>query len=136
MQRLFERKQNCRYCDFHGRVKSTRDIKTVEWVPPGRSHKRHRNKEEMIASILEASKKTATKTGIMRTCYFSYELLQKYLNHAIRNRLLFYESESNRYRLTSKGVQYLDFFAQYRSTEIELLAKKKLISDILEQDEK
>jgi predicted transcriptional regulator len=101
-----------------------------------RPHKKHRNKEEMIADILKASRHSATtKTRIMRTCYISYNLVQKYLRYAVENGLVFGEPRSNKYHITSKGMQYLAYFEQYRDTESELALKKKAISQILDKDE-
>lgn len=68
----------------------------------------------------------------MRTCYISYELLQKYLNYTTICGLLFYDSRTNKYQITSKGTQFLDYFHQYLDTESELVLKKRLISDMLE----
>ena len=89
----------------------------------------------MIADILKASKNNSTtKTRIMRTCYFSYNLVQKYLHYAVENGLVFGEPRTNRYRITSKGMRYLTYFEQYRDTESELALKKKAISQILDKD--
>ena len=100
-----------------------------------RSYKKHRSKEEIIANILKAAQNSATKTRIMRKCYISYNLLQKYLNYATLSGLLFYDERSNEYRLTGKGTQYLDYFHQYLDTESELVLKKRLISKMLENKE-
>jgi predicted transcriptional regulator len=99
-----------------------------------RLHKRHRSKEEIVANILKAASKNATKTRIMRTCYISYELLQKYLNHATISGLLFQDPRTNKYHITSKGTQFLDYFDQYLDTENELVLKKRLISTMLENN--
>jgi predicted transcriptional regulator len=99
-----------------------------------RSYKKHRSKEEIVANILKAARNNATKTKIMRRCYISYNLLQKYLNYATVSGLLFHDHRSNEYRLTSKGIQYLDYFNQYRDTESELALKKSLISKMLENN--
>jgi predicted transcriptional regulator len=97
-----------------------------------RSYKKHRSKEEIVANILVAARNNTTKTRIMRTCYISYELLQKYLNYTTICGLLFYDSRTNKYHITSKGTQFLDYFHQYLDTESELVLKKRLISDMLE----
>jgi predicted transcriptional regulator len=97
-----------------------------------RLHKKHRRKEEIVANILKAASKNATKTRIMRTCYMSYDLLQKYLNHATISGLLFRDPRTSKYHITSKGTQFLNYFHQYIDTEIELAHKKRLISNMLE----
>jgi predicted transcriptional regulator len=99
-----------------------------------RSYKKHRSKEEIVANILKAARNNATKTRIMRTCYISYKLLQKYLNYATVSGLLFYDPRSNGYHITSKGIQYLGYFDQYLDTESELVLKKRLISKMLENN--
>ena len=99
-----------------------------------RAYKKHRSKEEIVANILRAAYNSATKTRIMHRCYISYNLLRKYLNYATVSGLLFYDHRSNEYLITSKGVQYLDYFHQYIDTKDELVLKKRLISKMLEND--
>jgi hypothetical protein len=70
----------------------------------------------------------------MHRCYMSYNLLRKYLNYATVSGLLFYDHRSNEYLITTKGVQYLDYFNQYIDTKDELVLKKRLISKMLEND--
>ena len=101
-----------------------------------RPYKKHRSKEEIVANILKIARNNVTKTRIMRRCYISYNLLQKYLNYAAVRGLLFHDSRSNKYLTTSKGIQYLDYFDQYRDTESELVLKKRLISEMLEHNVK
>ncbi len=99
-----------------------------------RSYKKHRSKEEIIANILKAARNNTTKTRIMRRCYISYNLLQKYLSYVTISGLLFHDHTSNEYHITSKGIQFLDYFDQYRDTETELALKKSLISKMLENN--
>lgn len=99
-----------------------------------RSYKKHCSKEEIVANILNAARNNATKTRIMRACYISYELLQKYLNYATLSGLLFYDSMTNKYRITSKGTQFLDYFHEYLDTESELVHVKRLISNMLQNN--
>ena len=101
-----------------------------------RSYKKHRSKEEIVATILKIARNNVTKTRIMHRCYISYNLLQKYLNYATVRGLLFHDSRSNKYLTTSKGIQYLVYFDQYRDTESELVLKKRLISEMLEHNVK
>ena len=99
-----------------------------------RSYKKHRSKEEIIANVLTAARNNTTKTRIMRRCYISYNLLQKYISYATLSGLLFHDHRSNEYHITSKGIQFLDYFDQYRDTESELALKKSLISKMLESN--
>ncbi|MDQ3848547.1 MAG: winged helix-turn-helix domain-containing protein [Thermoproteota archaeon] len=96
-------------------------------------HKRHRSKEEIVANILKVAQNKTTKTRIMRRCYMSYNLLQKYLNYATVRGLLFHDHSSNEYHITIKGTQFLDYFHQYLDTENELVLKKRIISKMLEK---
>lgn len=97
-----------------------------------RSHKKHRSKEEIVATILKAALKKTTKTRIMRRAYISYHLLQKYLNYASVSGLLLYDHRANEYQISSKGIQYLDYFNQYCDIESDLALKKSMISQMLE----
>ena len=99
-----------------------------------RSYKKHRSKEQIVANILKTASNNATKTRIMHTCYISYDLLQKYLNYATISGLLFHDPRTNKYHITSKGTQFLDYFHQYLDTESELVLKKRLISNMLENN--
>jgi predicted transcriptional regulator len=99
-----------------------------------RSYRKHRSKEEIIANMLRAAQNNATKTRIMRRCYISYNLLQKYLSYATISGLLFHDHRSNEYHVTSKGIRYLDYFDQYLETESELALKKSLILRMLENN--
>jgi predicted transcriptional regulator len=101
-----------------------------------RSYKKHRSKEEIVANILKIARNDVTKTRIMRRCDISETKLKKGMNYATVRGLLFHDSRSNKYLTTSKGIQYLDYFDQYRDTESELILKKRLISEMLEQNVK
>jgi predicted transcriptional regulator len=97
-----------------------------------RLYKKHRSREEIVANILKAALKKTTKTRIMRRTYMSYNLLQKYLSYASVNGLILYDHRSNEYQISSKGIQYLDYFNQYRDIESDLALKKSMISQMLE----
>jgi predicted transcriptional regulator len=97
-----------------------------------RSYKKHRSKEEIVANILKAALKKTTKTRIMRRAYISYDLLQKYLSYASVSGLILYDHRSNEYQISSKGLQYLDYFNQYCDIESDLALKKSMISQMLE----
>ena len=65
----------------------------------------------------------------------SYNLLQKYLYYAASSGLVVYEHRTNEYLITSKGIQYLNYFEQYVETKEELVFKKRLISMMLDNDD-
>jgi predicted transcriptional regulator len=129
-----EASRNSTYSDTLEQGLSIDNICQVQKRRTHRSYKRHRSKEEIIANILTAARKNATKTRIMRGAYISYNLLQKYLSRASVSGLLLYDHRSNQYQITSKGMQYLDYFNQYRDTETDLVLKKSMISKMLEND--
>lgn len=108
-------------------------ITTRTQITPKRSYKKHRSKEEIVANVLHAARNSATKTRIMRSCYISYHLVQKYLSYATVKGLLFRDPRSNKYYVTSKGIQYLDYFDEYLDTECTLVHKKNLISHMLDE---
>jgi len=100
--------------------------------------RKKRTKEEIIANILKVAKQysPATKTRIMRRCYMSYELLEKYLHQIIKCALLFYDHRSKAYHLTTKGGQFLERYHQYTVIEDDLISKRKKIANMLQEEEK
>ena len=114
---------------------TTSSFSPFEGQATKRTYKRHRTKEEIVANILKAARNSATKTTIMRRSYMNYNLLQKYLYYAASSGLLVYDHRSNEYLITSKGIEYLNYFEQYVETREELVLKKRLISRMLDNDD-
>jgi predicted transcriptional regulator len=67
--------------------------------------RRYRNKEEIIASILQTADEPygMSKTRVMFNCFVSYAQISDYLHHLLRNKLLQYDPVSNLYKTTERG---------------------------------
>jgi predicted transcriptional regulator len=73
---------------------------------------KYRSRSEIIAMILQAANKGATKTRIMYGAYLSYAQVQEYLQFLQQKELLAYEQGTHLYKLTEKGLHYLHAFDQ------------------------
>jgi predicted transcriptional regulator len=73
---------------------------------------KYRSRSEIIAMVLQAANKGATKTRIMYGAYLSYAQLKEYLEFLEAKNLLRYEEGTQLYRLTEKGLQFLRAFDQ------------------------
>lgn len=71
---------------------------------------KYRSRSEIIAMILQAANKGATKTRIMYGAYLSYAQVQEYLGFLQQKELLSYEEGTHLYKLTEKGLHYLSAF--------------------------
>lgn len=99
------------------------------------SSKKKRNKEEILASILDTSKFGATKTKIMYVSFLSFSQLQKYLNYAMEGRLLDLDPAAGKYLTTNRGLEYLKRFEEVQSIENNMAEKRRLLSRILEEND-
>jgi predicted transcriptional regulator len=75
---------------------------------------RHRDKSEIIASILSLLKEKEGMgfTRIMFSSYLSYRQVSRFLRLAIGNELLFYDTQTTLYRITQKGVDFLELYTK------------------------
>src|SRR5580658_4276726 len=73
---------------------------------------KYRSRSEIIAMVLQAANKGATKTRIMYGAYLSYAQLKEYLEFLEAKNLLRYEEGTQLDRLTEKGLQFLRAFDQ------------------------
>ena len=71
---------------------------------------KYRSRSEIIAMILQAANKGATKTRIMYGAYLSYAQVKEYLEFLQAKKLLSYEEGTSLYRLTERGLQFLRVF--------------------------
>jgi len=62
--------------------------------------------------ILEASRIGATKTKIMYKAYLSYTQVKEYLSFLLENDLVKYEEGSQVYRITEKGLHFLQVYGE------------------------
>jgi predicted transcriptional regulator len=79
---------------------------------------KHRNRTDIIVSMLKAARHGGTKTKIMYSSYLSSHQLRAYLELVIRNSLLAYDSTKQRYRTTDKGLRLLELY--YNIGKLEL----------------
>jgi len=68
---------------------------------------KYRNRYEIIASILESAKTGITKTKIMYNEFLSYGQMIGYLKFLQKHALLMFEEETQIYRTTKKGLEFL-----------------------------
>ena len=99
-------------------------------------YRKKRNKEEIIASILDASRYGATKTRIMYVSFSSFSQLERYLEMAIDRALVGLDPNTKKYLITSKGLEYLKHFEDVKSIENNVVEKRRLLSEILGNREK
>lgn len=70
--------------------------------------KKNRTRNDIIVEMLTSALEGTTKTGMMFYAYVSYTQLSKeYLPVLLKNELLAYDAERNRYFTTTKGCEYL-----------------------------
>src|ERR1022692_3782621 len=73
---------------------------------------KYRSRSEIIAMILQAANKGATKTRIMYGAYLSYAQVKEYLEFLQQKELIKYEQGTQLYKLTERGLHYLRAFDQ------------------------
>ena len=71
---------------------------------------KYRSRSEIIAMILQAANKGATKTRIMYAAYLSYAQVKEYIAFLQSKGLILYEEGTSMYRLTEKGLRFLSTF--------------------------
>src|SRR5271156_648339 len=71
---------------------------------------KYRSRSEIIAMILQAANKGATKTRIMYAAYLSYAQVKEYLAFLQTKGLISYEEGTQLFRLTEKGLHYMSTF--------------------------
>jgi predicted transcriptional regulator len=69
---------------------------------------KYRARTEITAMILESARAGATKTKIMYNAYLSYAQLLEYIKNLLESELLVYEEGKQLYRVTEKGLKYLN----------------------------
>jgi predicted transcriptional regulator len=68
---------------------------------------KYRSRTDIIAMILQASMKGATKTRLMYSAYLSYAQIQEYLQYLTDRGLLNFEERTHAYTLTEQGLHFL-----------------------------
>lgn len=73
--------------------------------------RKYRDKLRIIADILSVIKDGARKTHVMYRANLSYALLCRYLTEVLEAGLIW--SDDEKYRLTHRGIKFLDRFWEY-----------------------
>jgi predicted transcriptional regulator len=73
---------------------------------------KYRSRTEIASRILESAASGTTRTKIMYKAYLSYAQLKEYLSVLVENALLEYEKETQTYKTTPKGLQFLKTYSQ------------------------
>jgi predicted transcriptional regulator len=73
---------------------------------------KYRIRTEIVEMILEASRTGATKTRIMYKAYLSYTQVKEYLSFLLENDLIKYEEGSQVYRISTKGLHFLQVYGE------------------------
>jgi predicted transcriptional regulator len=68
---------------------------------------KYRSRTDIIAMILQASLKGATKTRLMYTAYLSYAQIQEYLQYLTEKLLVSFDASTHAYTLTEQGLHFL-----------------------------
>lgn len=73
---------------------------------------KNRSRVDIVAAVLEASKRGVNKTNIMYRANLSFSLLEKYLNAVLRAG--FVRVEGSSYFLTERGREFLERYNRFR----------------------
>lgn len=73
---------------------------------------KYRSRTEIVEMILQAARSGATKTKIMYKAYLSYTQVKEYLSFLLENGLIKYEEGSQLYRITEKGLHFLQVYGE------------------------
>jgi predicted transcriptional regulator len=71
---------------------------------------KYRGSTEIIDSILRTVQGGSPKTHIMYNAYLSYSQLKEYLSLLQLRDLIVYEQETHLYRLTEKGLRFINAY--------------------------
>ena len=88
----------------------------------------YRDRFDIIADILNVTKKNPKKTQIMYQANLSYKVLQKYLTNIIKSAMITFQDDNHCYTLTAKGQIFLDTYQDYAQSNN---AVKEQLNDLL-----
>jgi len=71
---------------------------------------KYRSRTEIVEMILQATRSGATKTKIMYKAYLSYTQVKEYLSFMLENDLIKYEEGTQLYRISEKGLHFLQVY--------------------------
>lgn len=69
---------------------------------------KYRSRTDIVSMVLESTRGGETKTKIMYKAYLSYAQVNEYLKFLQENDLLTFEEGSRLYRVTEKGLKFLN----------------------------
>jgi predicted transcriptional regulator len=75
---------------------------------------KYRSRIDIVAMILQSAMRGATKTKLMYGAYLSYAQLKEYINFVQERGLLVYEDSLQVYRLTPKGMHFLNIYEEVK----------------------
>ena len=95
---------------------------------------KHRSKEEISALILEAIVHTnrATQTIIMYKAYLTHAQLKQFLSSLVEKGLIEYQREDRLYRVTEKGIYFLQVYNQLSQMHINNALNTTIESQVVE----
>jgi predicted transcriptional regulator len=73
----------------------------------------YRDRFDIIADILAVASQDVKKTRIMYQANLSYKVLQRFLIEIVDASLVTFEDHDQQYKLTVKGLEYLDAYKVY-----------------------
>ena len=73
---------------------------------------KYRSRTEIVEMILQATRSGATKTKIMYKAYLSYTQVKEYLSFMLENDLIKYEEGTQLYRVSEKGLHFLQVYGE------------------------
>lgn len=73
---------------------------------------KYRSRTEIVEMILQATRSGATKTKIMYKAYLSYTQVKEYLSFMLENDLIKYEEGTQLYRVSEKGLHFLQVYSE------------------------
>jgi predicted transcriptional regulator len=80
---------------------------------------RYRSRYEIVASILKSCSGGVKKTKIMYGATLSYTQLKEYLPSLERSALVIHDEEKQLYKLTGKGLHFLNSFDEIDELMLE-----------------
>jgi predicted transcriptional regulator len=114
---LIATKKNCRITDFS--IAQFLDTSSWKKRRRGRStmtqNKKYRSRTEIICDILQIARSDGNgvvQTKIMYSAFLSYHQVKEYLTILIGNDLLQHDLGNQRFRITEKGVRFLQLCDQ------------------------
>ncbi len=76
-------------------------------------YSRNRDRIEIMSRILEAvNGGSTTRTRIMYNAFVSHDQMKEYLSYLEDNGMLYYDSESEKFKITEKGLEFVRIYTE------------------------